>query len=71
MQNIAQDIVYKCTASKSVNPDKTYLGTVEGDFKKRHKTTTQNHLDTSGTQKKQHYLSIFEKLKRNIMRCQL
>ena len=30
MQNVAQDIVYKCIASKSVNPDKTYLGTVEG-----------------------------------------
>ena len=70
MQNVAQDIVYKCIASKSVNPDKPIWELLK-DFKKRCKTTTQNHLDTSGTQKKQHYLSIFEKLKRNIMRCQL
>ena len=34
-QCLAQDIVYKCIASTSMNPDKTYLGTAEGDFKKR------------------------------------
>ena len=32
----SQDIIYKCTVSStSVNPDKVYLGTAEGDFKKR------------------------------------
>ena len=34
-QCLAQDILYKCKASTSMNPDKTYLGTAEGDFKKR------------------------------------
>ena len=33
----AGDKVYKCIASKSINPDKTYLGTAERGFKKRHK----------------------------------
>ena len=32
----SQDIIYKCTVSTSVNPDKVYLGTAEGDFKKRY-----------------------------------
>ena len=30
-----QDIVYKCVASTSMNPDKTYRRTAEGDLKKR------------------------------------
>ena len=30
-----QDIIYKCTVSTSVNPDKTYLGPAEGNFEKR------------------------------------
>ena len=34
------DIIYKCTVSKSVNPDKVYLGTAEGGFKKRY----HNHM---------------------------
>ena len=34
-QCLAQDIVDKCIASTSMNPEKTYLGTAEGDFKKR------------------------------------
>ena len=33
---LTQDIVYKCIASTSINPDKTYLEMVEGDFKKRY-----------------------------------
>ena len=33
---LAQDIVYKCIASTSINPDKTNLEMVEGDFKKRY-----------------------------------
>ena len=31
-------------------------------------TTTQNHLDTSSAQRKQHYLSIFGKLRRSIIK---
>ena len=30
------DVIYKCIASTSVNPDKVYLGTAEGEFKKRY-----------------------------------
>ena len=36
----SQDIIYKCTVSTSVNPDKVYLGTAEGDFKKLY----HNHM---------------------------
>ena len=39
-QCLAQDIVYKCIASTSINPEKTYLQTAEGDFKKRY----NNHI---------------------------
>ena len=41
-QCLAQDIVYKCIASTSMNPDKTYLGTAEGDFKKRYNNHTKS-----------------------------
>ena len=30
------DVIYKCIASTSVNPDKVYLGMAEGEFKKRY-----------------------------------
>ena len=33
-QCLAQDIAYKCITSASINPDKTYLGTTKGDFKR-------------------------------------
>ena len=64
------DIVYKCIVSISMNAEKTYLGTAKGDFKKRY-NITQIHLDTNSTQRKHHYLSIFMKLKRRLMKCQL
>ena len=35
-QCLAQGIVYKCTASASMNPDKPYLGRAEDDIKKRY-----------------------------------
>ena len=41
-QCLAQDIVYKCIASTSMNPDKTYLGMAEGDFKKRYNNHTNS-----------------------------
>ena len=36
MNVLAQYIVCKCIASISMNPEKTYLGTAEVDFKKRY-----------------------------------
>ena len=39
---LAQDILYKCIASPSQNPDKTYLGTAEGGFKKRYSNHTKS-----------------------------
>ena len=41
-QCLAQDIVYKCIVSTSMNPDKTYLGMAEFDFKKRF----NNHINS-------------------------
>ena len=41
-QCLAQNIAYKCIASTSINPGKTYLGTTEGDFKKRHSNHTKS-----------------------------
>ena len=44
--------VYKCVASTSINPDKVYLGTAEGEFKKRfynHKKSFKNRGYTSDT----------------------
>ena len=38
----SQDIIYKCTVSTSVNPDKVYLRTAEGDFKKRYHNHTKS-----------------------------
>ena len=34
-QCLAQNVIYKCIASTSMNPDKIYLGTAEGGFEKR------------------------------------
>ena len=39
---LAQDVVYICITSTSMNPDKTYLGTAEGDFKKRYNNHTNS-----------------------------
>ena len=38
----SQGIIYKCAVSKSVNPDKVYLGTAEGDFKKSYHNQTKS-----------------------------
>ena len=38
---LAQDVIYKCIASTSMNPDKIYLGTAEG-FEKRY----NNHANS-------------------------
>ena len=47
-----QDIICKCIVSTSVNPDKVYLGTAEGDFKKcyhNHTKSFRNKRYTNGT----------------------
>ena len=37
-----ENIIYKCIASASGHPDKVYLGTAEGDLKKRY----YNHISS-------------------------
>ena len=61
---LALDIVYKCIASTPINPDKTYLGTVEWDFKKRYKNHTKsfrNKLYSNETTLSKHIWEIKEK----------
>ena len=70
-QFLAQDKVYKCIASTSMNPDKTYLGTAEGDFKKRYNNHTKSFRQKQYSKGAQHYLSIFGKLKGSVMKFQL
>ena len=41
-QNLSQDTVHKCIASTSINPDKAFLETAEGDFKKRYNKGTKS-----------------------------
>ena len=36
------DVIYKCVASTSMNPDKTYFRTAEGEFKKRYYNHTKS-----------------------------
>ena len=48
----ASDIIYKCIAWTTANPDKVYLGTAEGNFKKQyynHKTSFNNRKNASDT----------------------
>ena len=54
-----------------MNPDKTYLGMAEGDFKKRYNNHTKSFRHKRYSKGTQHYLSIFGKLKRSIMKFQL
>ena len=42
VQYLAQDIVYRCATSTSMNPEKTYLGMAEGDFEKRYNNHTRS-----------------------------
>ena len=46
------DIIYKCIASTTFNPDEIYIGTAEGNFKKRyynHKTSSKNREKANDT----------------------
>ena len=45
------DIIYQCIASTTVNPDKIYQGTAEGNFKKN-TITTRHHSKTEKRQMK-------------------
>ena len=67
-QCLAQDIVYKCIVSTSMT--KPILEWLK-EILRKDTTSTQIHLDTSCTQRKHYYLSIFGKLKRSIIKCQL
>ena len=47
-----ENIIYKCIASTSGHPDKVYLGTAEGDFKKRyynHISSFKNEIEMNKT----------------------
>ena len=60
----SQDLIYKCTVSTSVNPDKVYLGIAEGDFKNRyHKCTKsfRNKRYTNDTSLSKYIWEIKEK----------
>ena len=48
----SQDIIYKCTVSRSVYPDKVYSGTAEGDFKKRYDSITKSFRNERYTNNK-------------------
>ena len=62
----AQDVQMSC-----LNINKSREKSISKLLKKvlrKDTTTTQNHLDTSSAQRKQHYLSIFGKLRRSIIK---
>ena len=65
----SQDIIYKCTVSTSVKPDKLYLGTKEGDFKKRYHNYTKsfhNKWHTNDTSLSKYIWEIKEKHQENL-----
>ena len=62
-----RDIIYKCIASTTVIPHKIYLGTAEGNFRKRY----YNHNTSFKKQRKSkwhHHLKKFMESKRQIQR---
>ena len=65
----SQDIIYKCTVSTSVNPDKVYLRTAEGDFKKlyhNHMKSFCNKQYTNDKSLSKYILEIKEKHQENL-----
>ena len=62
------DVIYKCIAFISVNPDKVYLRTAEGTLK-NNIITIISFSDTEVMLMKLLFLSTYEKLKINTMRC--
>ena len=64
----SQDKIYKCTVSTPLNPDKVYLGTAEGDFKKRyynHTKSFRNKRYTNGRNLSKYISEIKEKHQEN------
>ena len=60
------DIIYECTVSTTVDQDKIYLGTAEGDFKKRyhnHKTSFKNREKANDTTLSKHVWEVNDKYK--------
>ena len=53
------DIIYKCTVLSPDKPNKVYLGTAEGDFKKRfynHRKSFKNEASASNTTLSKKYI---------------
>ena len=72
------DVIYKCITSTTVNSDKIYLGTAEGNFKKRcynHKTSYKNSEKANGTTLSKYVWEVNHKyketpsLKWSIVKC--
>ena len=64
----SQDIIYKCTVETSGNRYKVYLGTAEGDFKKRyhnHAKSFRNKRYTNDTSLSKYIWEIDEKHQEN------
>ena len=62
----ASDIINKCIASTTVNPNKIYLETAEGNFKKRyynHKTSFKNREKANYTTLLKYLWEVKEKYK--------
>ena len=62
----ASDIIYKCIASTTVNPNKIYLETAEGNFKKRyynHKTSFKNREKANDTTLSKYVWEVKDKYK--------
>ena len=60
------DIIYQCIASTTVNPDKIYLGTAEGNFKKRyynHKTSFKKRDKANDTTLSKYVWEVKDKYK--------
>ena len=58
------DVIYKCIASTSVNPDKVYLATAEGEFKKRyynHNNSFRHHVYANETNLSNYVCEIKDK----------
>ena len=80
VQYLAQDTVYRCATSTSMNPEKTYLGMTEGDFEKRynnHTTSFRHQLCSKETTLSKYIWEVkkeyneMQTLKWSIVKCVL
>ena len=69
------DIIYKCVVSTKSTPEKVYLGTAEGDFKKRyynHKKSFKNRLYECDTTLSKYIREIRDKYTEEItLKCSI